>query len=112
VNNLITYRCFQHRVGTDFGLHYVKCPKVPFLVTLVIYIFKSAESQLAQFEFLGYQRQFSRVAFDTQILFEGIDCAHPTQTANIAKINPKIMYRYNMRYKISFMDLHVRGIGR
>ena len=29
VNNSIMYRCFQHRIGTDLGLHYVKCPKVP-----------------------------------------------------------------------------------
>ena len=38
VNNLITHRCFQYRVGADLGLHYLKCPKVPFRVTLAIYI--------------------------------------------------------------------------
>ena len=34
VNNFIMYRCFQHRIGADLGLHYVKCPKVLFRVTL------------------------------------------------------------------------------
>jgi len=32
------YRCFQHCTGADLGLHYVKCPKVLFRVTLAIYI--------------------------------------------------------------------------
>ena len=27
---LIMNRCFQHRIGAGLGLHYVKCPKVPF----------------------------------------------------------------------------------
>ena len=36
VNNFILYRCFQHRIGADLGLHYMKCPKVPFRVTLAI----------------------------------------------------------------------------
>ena len=36
VNNFIMYRRFQHRIGADLGLHYVKCPKVPFRVTLAI----------------------------------------------------------------------------
>ena len=36
VNNFIMYRYFQHRIGADLGLHYVKCPKVPFRVTLAI----------------------------------------------------------------------------
>ena len=38
VCNLITYSCFQQRVGADLGTHvqYVECPKVPFGVTLVI----------------------------------------------------------------------------
>ena len=31
------YRCFQHRIWADLGLHYVKCPKVHFRVTLAIY---------------------------------------------------------------------------
>ena len=31
VSNFIMYMCFQHRIGADLGLHYVKCPKVPFL---------------------------------------------------------------------------------
>ena len=31
------YRCFQHRNWADLGLHYVKCPKVPFCVTLANY---------------------------------------------------------------------------
>ena len=31
------FRCFQHRIGADLGLHYVKCPKVPFRVMLAIY---------------------------------------------------------------------------
>ena len=30
------YRFFQHRIGANLGLHYVKCPKVPFRVTLAI----------------------------------------------------------------------------
>ena len=30
VNNFITYRCFQHLIGADLGLHYLWCPKVPF----------------------------------------------------------------------------------
>ena len=37
MNNLNMYRCFQHRIGADLGLQYVKCPKVPFCVTLAIY---------------------------------------------------------------------------
>ena len=37
VNILITYRCFQHLSGADLGLHNVKCPKVPFRVTLANY---------------------------------------------------------------------------
>ena len=36
VNNLIAYKCYQHRIGADLGLHYVKYPKVPFRVTLAI----------------------------------------------------------------------------
>ena len=36
-NNLITYSCFQYRVGADLSLHYLLCPKVPFGVTLAIY---------------------------------------------------------------------------
>ena len=36
VISLITYRRFQYGLGADLGLHYVKCPKVPFHVTLVI----------------------------------------------------------------------------
>ena len=36
VNTFIMYRCFQHRIGADLGLHYLKCPKVPFRVTLAI----------------------------------------------------------------------------
>ena len=35
-SNRITYSCFQYRVWADIGLHYVKCPKVPFRVTLAI----------------------------------------------------------------------------
>ena len=38
VNNFIMYRCFKHRIGADLDLHYVKCPKVPFRVTLAIYV--------------------------------------------------------------------------
>ena len=34
---LIMNRCFKHRIGADLGLHYVKCQKVPFHVTLAIY---------------------------------------------------------------------------
>ena len=34
VNNLITYRWFQHHIGADLGLHYGLCLKVPFRVTL------------------------------------------------------------------------------
>ena len=30
VNNIIMYRCFQHRIGADLGIHYVECSKVPF----------------------------------------------------------------------------------
>ena len=37
VRNWITYSCFQYHVGTDLGLHYVKCRKVPFRVTLAIW---------------------------------------------------------------------------
>ena len=37
VDNFIIYMCFHHRIGADLGLHYVKCPKVPFRVTLVKY---------------------------------------------------------------------------
>ena len=37
-SNLNTYRCFQYRIRADLGLYYVKCPKVPFRVTLAIYI--------------------------------------------------------------------------
>ena len=37
VNNFTIYRCFQHRIGADLGLHYMKCLKVPFRVTLAIY---------------------------------------------------------------------------
>ena len=39
VNNLITYMCFQHRKGTDLGLHSLKCPKVPFRETPAIIMF-------------------------------------------------------------------------
>ena len=35
-NSLNTYRCFQHRIRADLDLHYVKCPKLPFHVTLAI----------------------------------------------------------------------------
>ena len=31
------YSCVQYRVGADLGLHYVKCPNVPFRATLAIY---------------------------------------------------------------------------
>jgi len=34
---LIMNRCFKHRIGADLGLHYMKCPKVPFRVTLAIW---------------------------------------------------------------------------
>ena len=34
VNSFIMYSYFQHRIGADLGLHYVKCPKDPFRVTL------------------------------------------------------------------------------
>ena len=30
VNNFIMFKCFQHRIGADLGLHYVECPKGPF----------------------------------------------------------------------------------
>jgi len=44
------YRCFQHRIGADLGLHYVKCPKVPLRVSLAIfswriYFIKKIEQQ-------------------------------------------------------------------
>ena len=39
VNNLNIYSCFQHRIGADLSLHYVKSPKVPFRVTLAILYF-------------------------------------------------------------------------
>jgi len=29
VNNFTMFRCFQHRIGADFDLHYMKCPNVP-----------------------------------------------------------------------------------
>ena len=29
VNNFIMYRCFQHRIGADPGLHYLQYSKVP-----------------------------------------------------------------------------------
>ena len=38
VNNLITYSCFQYRISADLGLHYLQCPKVPFRVTMAIYL--------------------------------------------------------------------------
>ena len=37
LNKFVVYRSFQHRIGADLGLHYVKCPKVPFRVTLANY---------------------------------------------------------------------------
>jgi len=32
----IMNRCLKHRKGADLGLHYVKCPNVPFRVTPAI----------------------------------------------------------------------------
>ena len=37
VNNVIMHGCFKRRIGGDLGLHYVKCPKVPFRMTLANY---------------------------------------------------------------------------
>ena len=37
-----SYMCFQYRIGADLGLYYVKCPKVPFRVTLAICIWLSS----------------------------------------------------------------------
>ena len=34
VSKWITYSCFQYSVWVDLGLHYVKCLKVPFHVSL------------------------------------------------------------------------------
>ena len=36
VNTFVTYRCFQHRIGADLGLHYVEFSNAPFRVTLAI----------------------------------------------------------------------------
>ena len=43
MSSLITYRCFQHRFAADLGLHYVKCPKVPFRVTLAINVWRETD---------------------------------------------------------------------
>ena len=36
ITNWIIYSCFQYCTGAYLGLHYLKCPKVPFRVTLAI----------------------------------------------------------------------------
>ena len=44
------YRCFRHRIEADLGLHYVKCLKLPFRVTLVISDFTDAGDSVDWFD--------------------------------------------------------------
>ena len=60
-NKLITYRCFQHYTGTDLGLHYVKCAKVPFRMTLAIwFLYRGLAGWTGSFWFTSPHRIYEK----------------------------------------------------
>ena len=56
VNTSIMYMCFKHRIRANLGLHYLKCPKVPFRVTLAILFHTSIYPSECQ-RLLTYQQR-------------------------------------------------------